>query len=899
VSAREWLARLFDWSRREQLDRELDDELRFHRGQLERDAVDAGASEREAKHDAARRLGNVTRVHEDARDRWSWPWLDHLFQDMRYAWRGIRRSPGFAIPVILTLGLGIGANAAMFGLIDRMMFRPYPYLRDPGSVHRVYLQSTFRGNRQFWGSTEYTRFLDFKKFSTTYQQIAAFSAGATAIGTGEDAREFRVAGVSASLWDFFNARPALGRFFTAAEDTTPRGADVAVLGYGYWTAQYDRRDVLGQTIRVGNITATIIGVAPEGFTGVSDGEAPAAYIPITTYAGSNANQRDREEYYTRYNWGWLYVMVRLKPGLTAEAAEQDLTSAYIRSWNAELEFDGEGTPVAIAQPRALAGPMKTAAGPNAGLEAKTLLWVSGVAVIVLLIACANVANLMLARLLRRQREIAVRLALGVSRGRLLMQTLTESLMLALLGCAAGLLIAQWGGATLRHLYAQQGAGEGIVTDGRILAVSLVAALLAALVTGVLPAVAATRADLASSLKSGAREGTHQKSRTRVALLVVQGAMSVVLLVGAGLFVQSLDKVKDMRLGFDAEPLLLVNRILRGVQLDSSARVQLSRRLLDAAQALPGVSEAALVSSVPFWSTSSTSLFVSGIDSVSRLGRFTYQTATPDYFTTTGTRILRGRPFASADREGAPRVAVLSESMARILWPSAEALGQCIRVGSDTLPCTEVIGIAEDAVQNSMLDNDKRLRYYLPLDQYFPANGNYMLVRMHGDPSRQVESVRLALQGAMPGESYVTVRPLIEIIDGERRSWQIGATMFAAFGVLALIVAAVGLYGVIAYGVAQRMHEMGVRIALGARSGDVVRLVMGQGMRVAGAGIVIGLGVALLVAPRVQPLLFQQSARDPVTYAAVGVVLLLVALLASALPARRATRADPNAALRAD
>ena len=887
---RELLARIRDWLRRDQLDAELQEELRFHRGQLERDA---GAGE------APRRLGNVTRIREQAREIWSLPWLDRLLQDVRYAFRSLRRSPGFAIPVILTLGLGIGANAAMFGLIDRMMFRPYPYLRDAGTVHRLYLQSVFRGQLRTSGSTEYARFLDFQRWSTTYAQIAAFSQGVTAVGIGEEAREFRVARVSATLFDFFDARPVLGRFFTAAEDTTPRGAEVAVLGHAYWAAHYGRRDVLGQTIRVGNITATIIGVAPEGFTGVSDGEAPAAYIPITTYAGSNANQRDREEYYTRYNWGWLNILVRRKPGVSIQQAEQDLTSAYLQSWTRERDMEPGTTPIELAKPRAIPGPPKVAAGPSAGLEAKTLLWISGVAVIVLLIACANVANLMLARLLRRRRETAVRLALGVSRGRLLAQTLTESLMLALLGGAAGVLIAQWGGATLRHLYAQQGAGDGIVTDTRVLAVSLAAALLAALVTGILPALVATREDLASSLKAGAREGTHQRSRTRTVLLVVQGALSVVLLVGAGLFVQSLGRVKDMRLGFDAEPLLMVTPNLRGVQLDSAARVQLSRRLLDAAQALPGVSHAAFVSSIPFWSTSSTGLFVAGIDSVSRLGRFTYQTATPDYFTTAGTRILRGRPFTAADRQGAPRVVVVSESMARTLWPAVDALGQCMRVGSDTLPCSEVVGIAEDAVQNSMLDDDKRLRYYLPLEQHDASRGNYLLLQVHGDPARQVNDVRQALQPAMPGESYLTARPLMEIIDGQRRSWQIGATMFAAFGVLALVVAAVGLYGVIAYGVAQRMHEMGVRIALGARSGDVVRLVVGQGMRVAGLGIVIGLGVALLLAPQVQPLLFKQSARDPATYGVVAALLLLVALAASALPAMKATRADPNRALRAE
>lgn len=848
---------------------------------------------------ARRRLGSETRVREAARERWSIIWLDHFQQDLRYALRGLRRSPGFAIAVILTLGLGIGANAAMFGVLDRLMFRPFPYLRDPGRVHRVYLQREDRGRTVTGFSNEYTRYLDLKRWSTTYSQIAGYSQGAMAVGTGEASRERRIARVSASFFGFFDARPALGRFFVAAEDTTPVGAPVAVLGHGFWQAELGGRDVLGETIQIGSIPATIIGVAPEGFVGVSAGEAPAAFIPITSYAGYARFQQDSTNYYTRYNWGWMQVMVRRKPGVTAAQASQDLSNAYLQSWNAELEFSPGGTPAELARPRAIAGPLRQPAGPGAGLESKTLLWVTGVAAIVLLIACANVANLMLARLLRRRREIAVRLALGVSRGRLVAQSLTESLVLASLGCLAGLAVAEFGGAALRGLFVPDGSSLGVLTDARTLGVAAAAALAAGTLTGLGASLLGIRGDLTGSLKAGAREGTQQRTRTRAALLVLQGALSVILLVGAGLFVRSLGQVKRMRIGFDAEPVLLASRQLRGLQLDDSARALLGRRLLETAQGVPGVEHAAWVSSVPFWSTSGTDLFVPGIDSVRRLGFFTYQTATPDYFRAMDTRIVRGRAFTAEDRAGAPRVAVVSEAMARVLWPGREALGQCMRVGSDTVPCTTVVGIAEDAVQQSLLDDDQRFRYYLPIDQYSPAGGFALLVRMRGDPAQQVEPLRRALQAVMPGESYVTVRPLHQLVEGQRRSWQVGATMFVAFGVLALLVAAVGLYGVIAYGVTQRMHEMGVRIALGARAGDMVRLVLGQGMRLALAGVAIGLAAALLAARWIQPLLFQQSAKDPLIYGGVGSLLLVVALLASAVPALRATRADPNTALRSE
>ena len=895
---REWLARLRDWWRRDRLDRELAEELRFHRAQLQREAQAQGIEPGEAAYVARRKLGNMARHQEEAREHWSWPWLEHFLQDLRYTLRGLRRSPGFAAAVILTLGLGIGANAAMFGVIDRLMFRPHPYLRDPGTVHRVYLQRNERWQtRTMSGGYEYTTYLDLRRWSTAFTQFAGFSVNSMAVGIGEDRRERRVASVSASFFEFFEARPVLGRFFVAAEDTTPRGTPVAVLGYDVWRTAFGGRNVIGETLQVRNILCTVIGVAPRGFGGVTDDNPPALYIPITTYAGYSGRPSDPIDYYTRYDWGWLSAMVRRKPDVSESTASSDLSNAYLRSWNASRLQDPEITPAEIARPRAIAGPLRVAAGPDPTLEARTLLWVMAVAMIVLLIACANVANLMFARVLARRREIAVRLALGVSRRRLLGQYLTESLVLAGIGCAAGLLIAQWGGAALRHLFVQQGSGLDVLNDSRTIAAAVGFAVAAGILTGLGPAILAGRDVVADALKAGARAGTPHRSRARTALLVLQGALSVTLLIGAGLFVRSLSHVRAMRLGYDADP-VLVARFLRGVRLDDSASAALGRRILEAAQAIPGVERAALVSSIPFQSTSTTDLFVPGIDSVRRLGRFTYQTASPDYFRVMGTRILRGRPFGTGDRPGGPRVMVVSEGMARTLWPGQEALGQCLRVRADTMPCTTVVGIAEDAVQNSLTD-DLRFRYYMPIEQDAPQRGHTLLLRMRGEPADQGEAVRRDLQPVVPGEAYVTVSPLSDVIDGQRRSWRVGATMFVAFGGLALLVAAVGLYGVISYNVAQRTHELGVRIALGAQPRDVVRLVVGQGARFATMGLGLGLALAYLAARWVQPLLFQQSARDPAVYGTVAALLLAVALLSSTVPAWRATRADPNTALRSE
>ncbi|HEV8197136.1 MAG TPA: ABC transporter permease [Gemmatimonadales bacterium] len=897
---REWLARLRDWLRRDRLDRELTEELRFHRQQLERDARAEGDGADEAPYAARRRLGNTTRYQEDARDRWSWPWLDHLQKDLRYALRGLRRSPGFTATVVLTLGLGIGANAAMFGVIDRLMFRPFPYLRDPARVHRVYLQTTYRGRTFTSGSGyEYATSLDLKKFSSGFDRYAFMANPVLAVGTGDDSQEQRIGTVSASFFDFFSVRPILGRFFTPGEDITPQGAPVVVLTYAFWMTQYGGRDVLGHTLQIGNILCTIIGVAPKGFVGVPDKTSPpVAFIPITTYAGYMGGLDDRKTYFSQYHWGWMSLMVHRKPGVSEAAASADLTRAYRQSFNVVRSLDPEVPSVTDANPTAIAGALKSSAGPDAGLEATTLLWVTGVAVVVLLIACANVTNLMFARVLRRRREFAVRLALGVSRGRLIAQTLTESLLLAGLGLVAGIVVAEWGGAALRRLFVSEGTLE-VLTDWRTIGVAAAAAVVAGILSGSGPALLAIKGDLAGSLKAGAREGTHQPIRARGILLVTQGALSVLLLVGAGLFVKSLHNVRALRLGYDAAPVLMVSRNLRGMDLPDSVRIDLGRRLLAAAEAIPGVTHATQVSSVPFWSTSGRDLHVAGIDSVDRLGRFTVAAASPDYFRTMDTRILRGRPFTARDRDGTPRVAVVSQAMAEVLWPGQEALGQCFRIGADTMPCTTVIGIAENAVQRSLLGDERPYRYYLPIDQFEPARGNYLLLRMRGDSPQALEPIRKALQSVMPGQSYVTVRPLEEVVDQQRRSWQVGATMFVAFGVLALLVAAVGLYGMITYNVAQRMHELGVRIALGAQARDLVRLVVGQGLRFAMSGVAIGLAAALILAGWVQPLLFHQSARDPVTYGVVGAMLLAVAVVASAMPALRATRADPNSALRSD
>src|SRR5205807_9185513 len=693
------------------------------------------------------------------------------------------------------------------------------------------------------------------------------------------------------------APPALGRYVTTTEDSPPNGTAVSVLAYAFWQTRYGgRREVLGSTLQIGPTVYTIIGVAPEGFAGLWPVQRPVAFIPITSHASAMAAGRRGESWWTTYHWQWLSMLGQRKAGVTVAAANADLSNAFLRSYAAQRPGSPGLTPAEIARPRAFVASVLSERGPSESSVAKVATWLSGGALIVLLIACANVANLLLARALRRRREIAIRLALGVSRARLLSQLFTESVLLAVLGGFAGVVVAEWGGAVLRAQFLAKSSEVSVMGDIRTLLFGGVAALCAGLLTGRAPALT-QHADVAGDLKAGAREGTFQRSRVRIGLLVLQGALSVVLLVGAGLFVRSLRHVRVIPLGYDVDPVLLVDLNLRGMQLDSARNVALRRELLETARAIPGVEHASRQLTVPFWITWDLDLHVAGIDSVHRLGDFELNAVTPEHFATLGTRILRGRGIEAQDGEHAPRVMVASQAMAKTLWPGRDPIGQCVRVGADTAPCSYVVGVAQN-IKSEQLGDDPGLFYYLSTAQWHPEQGG-LFVRTHGEAARSAETIRRSLQPVMPGAAYVTVTPLREILGEQTRSWQLGATMFLAFGALALALAAIGLYSVMAYNVAQRTQEMGVRATLGAQQRDLVGLVLNEGLRVGVVGIVIGVVIALAGGQWVGPLLFQESPHDPLVFGFVAVVLLGTTVLASFVPSRRAARVDPMVALRSE
>jgi predicted permease len=896
--------------RRDAVEQELQDELQFH---IEREAAKLerqGLSRDEARRQARIAFGGVEQIKEVSRDGRGISWLEAVWQDLRYAFRALRKTPGFTLAVVLTLGLGIGANAAMFGIVDRLLLRDPVMMHDADRSHRLYFASRNRGTERINSYSMYTRYQDLVKWTKSFDELVAFRNRTLAVGTGQDARELIVGVVSANFFSLFDAPAQMGRYFNASEDVAPLGSPVAVLTHAYWQNQYSGgRDVLGKSIKIGTVDYTVIGVAPRGFVGVPDQRDPIAFVPITSFAGSSPGLRD--SYYLNYNWAWLEILARRKAGVTAAQADADLTQAYQRSWQAEIDIatrPGEMTPLAVAHPRAMVGPVLSERGPNQSETTKVAGWIVGVTGIVLLIACANVANLLLARAVGRRREIALRLALGVSRGRLALQLLTESMLLAGMGILGGLAVAHYGDILLRRLFMPDGDLQSQLVDTRTLLFTVAIALLAGLLTGIAPIVLARRTDLNDALKASARQGGHIKSRTRTGLVLVQGALSVVLLVGAGLFVRSLQQVRGIDLGFDVKPIVYLSPNLRGQQLTQPQNEALNERLVTIARGVPGVSSVTTALTAPFWDTWTTNFFVDGIDSVSKLGEFTLQGASPEYFATVGTRILRGRAFDDTDIPNGPRVVVISQSMAKALWHDEEPLGRCIRFGDTrNVDCTTVIGVAQDIKQRSLTD-DGGLHYYLPLKQFVAnqvaqnpqASFTFsMFVRVNGDAEEFGETLRRQVQSGMPGESYITMEMMSNIVGSQARSWEVGTTMFLAFAGLALVLAAIGLYSVIAYDVARRTQELGVRMALGARVDDVVRMVVADGMRFALLGLAIGGVVAFAASPYLAPLLYNQPARDPLIFGVVAGVLLLIALLASAIPALRAARVNPGVALRAE
>jgi predicted permease len=884
--------------RRGDVERELRAELADH---LSREAArleGEGLSPEEARRQARLTFGGVEDVKERSREARGTAFVESLALDVRYAIRGLRARPAFAFGVALTLALGIGANAAMFGIVDRLLLRSPAYVTDVGRVHRVYFAQVYRGAESAQRYMSIGEYLDLMRETSSFQTMAAWATQRRPVGDGVSTKELFVSGGSAAYFDLFDARPVLGRGFTASEDRLPTGTPVAVLGYTYWQVAFGgSRDVVGQTLRVGATPFTIVGVAPKDFTGMDSDVVPAVYVPLSAFAWDSRP----EDHVADYHWHFLQLVAKRKLDVAVAAATDDLSAALNRSWIKRGRSDADRV---ASKPRAILGPLQVERGPLARPDSQVAAWVGGVAAIVLLIACANVASLLLARAVTRGREIAMRLALGVSFARLTRQLFVEGALLASVGGAGALLVAQGIGALVSARMLSADAPPPALADPRTVAIILLTTALAAIIVGVTPVLYARRTNLVQALGGGNRHTDTRASRARAWLLAAQLSLSVALLIGAGLFVRSFQQARGLHLGYDVDPIVVVSEHRRGPQSSpGEAWHGVEARLTEAAARLPGAVAASPATSVPFWGFEGRGLSTDAksADDTDALGNFLLQASTPDYFRTMGTRIVRGRGLAPTDRADSPQVVVVSDAMGKALWSGQDPIGRCLYIhgGSNRGPCRTVVGVAEDAHAQA-LEDLREFMYYVPIAQYpqIDPTGT-VLVRVSGHAQDFVETVRLGLQPLMPGDGYVTVVPFSDMLAAPMRSWRLGATMFVAFGVLALIVASVGLYSVVAYGVAQRTREIAIRLALGATRQSVLSLVLRGGLKPVVASVATGCAVALAAARWMAPLLFHVSPRDPFVYAVVTGALIVVAVIAMCLPARAATRVDPNSVLRAE
>lgn len=818
-----------------------------------------------------------------------------IAQDLRYTFRALLKSPAFTVAAVLTLALGIGANATMFGIVDLLLLRPPAHVRDPQGVARIGVE--WRA-RQSGESSEPSFFFSFPAYralrgASGFEGIGLMTTPQDfPVGRGRDAARAAGVLVSANYFSLLGVTPHHGRFFTADEGSEPVGAPVAVISYGFWQREMaGDPSAIGREVRIGTRPYTIVGIAPRAFTGLWLG-ATDIWIPLSAAEGlrfvSSNWTEDRQS-------TWLHIFGRLRTGVSpSQAAEQ--AAPLFRSTVDERRLANYDAAIVVQRVRAAVASGRS--GAQGDLRIAVIL--AGVAGLVLLIACTNVANLMLARALGRRREIALRLALGIKRRRLVAQLLTESITIALVGGAAAIVMARWGGEALRVIFFGDVVWTGSVVDGRLLLFAAVATLVTALLAGLLPALQASRVELAAALKTGSKAGarTIHGARTRAALLTVQATLATVLLTGTGLFVQSLRKISEVPLGMAPEGVLMASIGSRGTGYATDQLNDVYERMAEAVRSVPGVQSAAVSLTVPFASSWGSSIRIPGRDSVP--GAY-INAVSPGFFETMGTPILSGRDFSRQDSESGNAI-VVSARAATSWWPSESALGQCVVVGPEDASCMQVIGVAQDMRKETVIEPEENvLQVYVPLSRATSGmSQRLLLVRGTGRAvTPLIGPVRSAVQGSVPDLPYVNVRPLAILLEREIRPWRLGASMFSTFGALALLLTCVGIYGVVAYTVTHRTHEFGVRVALGAQKRSILSRVAGEGVQIALIGAGAGVLVALAFTRLIEPLLFEVSPRDPMVVLGVVLIIVVAAVLGSLIPAWRAARVDPMVALRSD
>lgn len=884
------------------VEREIDDELAFHFEMTIADLQARGMSAEEARREAERRFGDrhewrdrLRQVdHARVRQRERADILDLALQQLLAALRGFRRQPLLAGAIITMFALGLGANAAMFTLLDRLLLKPPTGVRDPANVHRIYYSRPVS-----WTGADEVRlgfaYADVESMRASLGKDLALTGYTSYSGMrlGRGGPSVEVDFVLRGYFELLGIRPAVGRFFTDAELDPRRGPSrVVVLSHHAWQSGFGGDSaLLGRTVEVDKERYTVVGIAPPGFAGVNL-SAVGAWLPASVYRLGRTEPRPWYEGRGRQAW-----IVLARPSTPMDRAT--LATRFRVAHRRTLDVSPESRPDTAVT--ILPAPLLRSRGPAeppTGVSIAVRL--GGVALLILLIACANITNLLLARAVQRRREIGLRIALGISRTRLTAQLVLEAVLLAIAGGVAAGVVAQSGGAALRALLLPDVEWIGPMVSGRVMAFTFVVALATGLAAGLAPAWQARRRDLSDALRGGAREGVVQRSPMRWALVVAQTSLSLVLLVGTGLFVRSLDRAANIDTGFDMDRLVAVTLPeFEGAR--KAERIPFTQNLLERVRALPGVEAVAIASTAPMRGYSFGIVRVDGRDSVAlpRGGPPSFNIVSPEYFTTVGLRLLRGRGILPEDRSGTEPVVVVDELMASTYWPGRDAIGQCLRRRPEPdAPCTRVVGILENSKRGRLVE-DPSMQYFVPIEQTPEMAPGAIIVRttqrLRAALAQRIERELRAFDP--DGEAYVT--DLDASVSRQLRPWRLGALLFGASGLLALLVATMGVYSTIAYTVSQRTHEFGVRIALGARLRDVVGLVMAGGLRTVLAGLVLGIASSVLASRFVASLLYETSPMDPVILGGAVLLLLIAGALACFIPSMRAGNVDPVEALRAE
>jgi len=806
--------------------------------------------------------------------------MDTFLHEVRYAARTLLKRPAFTGAAVLCLALGIGANTAIFSVVNAVLLKPLPY-REPARLVGVWERSAERGRERNVVSP--ANFLDWRAQNTVFEEMAAFvDRRMNLTGSGEP-EEVPVQFVTASFFPLLGARPMLGRTFTAAEDV-PGGADVVVLSHALWQRRLGgAADAIGKPMMVDGQPRTVVGVMPATFAIAGEHEQPLLWVPLRLDPARN---------YREAAGRFMRSIARLKPGVTAEQADAQLRAIARRLEEAYPSFNAGWSTDVVRLDEQVVGDVR-----------RPLLVLFGVVGFVLLIACANVANLQLAQATARQREIAVRAALGAGRGQIARQLLTESALLAVAGAALGVLLAFWateaigvGAAVLLP------RAEEVALDGRALAFTGSLALLTGLAFGLVPALFASRADLQDTLKSGGRSGTPGGGRARAALVVAQVALSLVLLVGAGLMLKSFARLQGVDPGFDPDNVLTARIGLSGEKYRTDAQTNaFFQELLRRVSALPGVESAGAVSWLPFGGLGAATRYAIAGRPAPQPGQepgADVRAVDPGYFRAMKIPLLRGASFSERDSRDSRTVVVISEALARTQFPNVDPIGQrIIMEWGDTLNA-EIVGVVGD-VRGKGLDSLPRETLYWARPQFPGQSFMSLVVRTKGDPMRLAGAVRGAVRAIDPNQPLADVRTMDSYLGDSVARRRFNAALLAGFAAVALLLAAVGLYGVMSYAVVQHTRELGIRMALGASTRAVLHGVLRQALVLAAIGVVVGVAGALTLTRVLSGLLYEVSATDPAVFAAIALLLTAVTLLASYIPARRATQVDPMVALRSE